>query len=380
MVSDQIPVAPSAELESGDLLAAAARAGTGISDRMLETLRSQGLIPRPRRAGYRGRVPVWRYPPGADQQLVALLAWRERTKDPDVLQVLLWLDGFPIPVAAVCDALARQVRNVIDAIGEEITRHARDLGLDPADETARSHAIETLAGTLAAKRGTTPLVRRTRMRASDRTRAIALLVRVFGLGEAIDGTAHDAASMEQVLGIAPNGRRHSISGEGPWLSTPAEDLFAAAGIVGLPGLAETVATATDPELAAARQTVVALFQYLPLMIRMVGVMFGDDNYAGLAGLGQFDQQPEYVIYLVPMVISMLRAGWKENLDAVTSALQPFPQLAAQVQRILDMPNSQVKANLAGQPAIIRDRVQRLIDAAIEGNFEVDNANGRTEVT
>jgi len=380
MTPDQNPAARSAELESGDLMAAAARAGTGISDRMLETFRSQGLIPRPRRAGYRGRAPVWRYPPGADQQLVALLAWRKRTKDPDVLQVLLWLDGFPIPATAVRDALARQIRNVIDAIGEQITRHARDLGLDPADETARSQAIDTLAGTLAAKRGTTPLVRRTRMRASDRARAVALLVRVFGLGEAVDGTAHDATSMEQVLGIAPNGRRHSISGEVPWLSTPAEDLFSAAGIVGLPRLAEIVATATEPELAAARQTVVALFQYLPLMIRMVGVMFGDDNYAGLVGLRQFDQQPEYVIYLVPMVLSMLRAGWKENLEAVTIALQPFPQLAAQAQRILDIPHSQVKANLAGQPTVIRDRVQRLIDAAIDGDFGVDNPNGRTGVT
>ena len=380
MMSHQNPVAPSAEMESGDLLAAAARAGTGISDRMLETFRAQGLIPRPRRVGYRGRAPIWRYPPGTDQQLVALLAWRERTKDPDLLQVLLWLDGFTIPAAAVRDALSRQLHNVIDAIGEELTRHARDLGLDPADETARKQAIETLARTMAAKRGTTPLVRRTRMRASDRARAAALLIRVFGLGEVIDGTAHDAASMEQVMGIAPNGRRHSISGEGPWLTGPAEDLFGAAGIVGLPTLAEAAATATEPELAAARQTVVALFQYLPLMIRMVGVMFGDDNYTGLAGLGQFDQQPEYVIYLVPMVISMLRAGWKENLDAITSALLPFPQLAAEAHRILDVPDSQVKANLAGQPAVIRQRIERLIEAAIEGRFEADGTNGRTEAT
>lgn len=380
MMPDHNPAAPSTGLESGDLLAAAARAGARISDRMLETFRAQGLIPRPRRVGYRGRAPVWRYPPGADQQLVTLLAWRQRSKEPDVLQVLLWLDGFPIPAAAVRDALARQLQNVIDAIGEEITRRARDLGLDPADELARSQAIDILAGTMAAKRGAAPLVRRTRMRASDRARAVALLVRVFGLGEAIDGTARDATSMEQVLGIAPNGRRHSINGEGPWLSTPAEDLFGAAGIVGLPRLAEAVTTATEPELAAARQTVVALFQYLPLMIRVVGVMFGDDNYTGLAGLGNFDQQPECVVYLVPMVISMLRAGWKENLDAVTAALQPFPELAAQAQRILDMPDSQVKANLAGQPAVIRQRVDRLIEAAIEGAFEVDNTNGRAECT
>jgi hypothetical protein len=372
MTSEQDSAVPAPGMESADLLAAAARAGAGISDRMLETFRAQGLIPRPRRVGYRGRAPIWHYPPGTDQQLSALLGWRKRTKDPDVLQVLLWLDGFPIPAAAVRDALTRQLRGVIDAIGQEISRRARDLGLDPADKTARSQAIDTLAQTMAAKRGTTPLVRRTRMRASDRAHAVALLIRVFGMGETIDGSAHDATSIEQVLGLAPNGRHHSVNGEEPWLTGPAEELFGTAGIVGLPRLAEAVATATDPELSAARQTVVALFQYLPLMIRMVGVMFGDDNYTGLAGLGQFDQQPEYVIYLVPMIVSMHRAGWQENLDAVTSALQPYPELAAQAQRILDMPASQVEANLAGQPTVIRRRAQRLIGAAIEGKFEIDS--------
>jgi len=380
MKPEQDPGTLPAELESADLLAAAARAGTGISDRMLETFRARGLIPRPRRVGYRGRAPVWRYPPGTDRQLLALLGWREHARDPDVLQVLLWIDGFPIPAAAVRDALTRQLGIVTGAIDQEISRRARDLGLDPSDERARGPAIDALAGTMAGKRGATPLVRRSRMRASDRTHAVALVVRLFGLGETIDGTAHDATLIENVLGIAPNGRRHSIDGEEPWLTGPAEDLFGAAGIIGLPRLAEAVASATEAELGAARQTVVALFQYLPLMIRMVGVMFGDDNYTGLAGLGQLDQQPEFVIYLVPMVIAMLKAGWKENLDVVTSALQPLPELAAQAQRIPDMPAVQVDANLAGQPAAVRKRGDRLIEAAIEGKFESDHTKRRPGVT
>jgi hypothetical protein len=380
MTAAQDPVTQHAELESTDLLAAAARTGTQVSDRMLETFRAQGLMPRPRRTGYRGRAPIWRYPPDADQQLLALLGWRERTKDPDVLQVLLWIDGFPIPATAVRDALTRQLASVIDAIDQEISRHARDLGLDPSDTTAQSPAIDALARTMAGKRGTTPLVRRSRMRASDRAHAVSLLVRLFGLGQAIDGPAHDAALVENVMGIAPNGRRHSIDDAEPWLTGPAEDLFAAAGVVGLPRLAEAVADASDAQLAAARQTVVALFQYLPLMIRMVGVMFGDDNYIGLAGLGQLDQQPEFVTYLVPMVIAMLKAGWQENLDAVTAALQPALELAARAQRILDMPNVEVQANLARQPAADRERGERLIEAAIEGKFELNNPNDRTEVS
>ena len=232
---DQDPDTPAAGLESVDLLAIAAGAGAGITDRMLETFRAQGLIPRPRRAGYRGRSPVWRYSPGTDQQLLALLGWREHTKDPDVLQVLLWIDGFPIPAAAVRGALTRQLRSVVDAVGQEIGRRARDLGLDPSDDTGRGPAIDVLARTMAGKRGPTPLVRRSRMRASDRARGVALLLRVFGFGETIDGTVDDAALIENVLGIAPNGRRHSIDGQEPWLTGPAEDLFDAAGIVASPG-------------------------------------------------------------------------------------------------------------------------------------------------
>jgi len=194
-------------------------------------------------------------------------------------------------------------------IEREISQQARRLGLDPADNGARSQAIEALARTLAAKRGTTPVPRHGRVRADDRARAVAFMVRLFGLGETIEGTAAEAAAVERVLGIAPNGRRHAIADTGPWLTGAAEDLFGAASIVGLPGLLGAVTDSSEADLTAARQTVIALFRHLPLMVRMIGAMFGDDNYTGLAGMGQIDQHPESVLYLVPMVIAMMRAGW-----------------------------------------------------------------------
>ena len=106
------------------------------------------------------------------------------------------------------------------------------------------------------------------------------------------------------------------------------------------------------------------------MVRMIGAMFGDDNHAGLAAMGQIDQHPEFALYIVPMVLAMLRAGWNENLDAITSALRPVPELASQAQRILDIPAKTIEANLAGKPAGVRERTQRLIDAAIEGQFDI----------
>jgi hypothetical protein len=136
-------------------------------------------------------------------------------------------------------------------------------------------------------------------------------------------------------------------------------------------LLAAVNDSSDADLTAARQTVAVLFRHLPLMIRMLGAMFDDDNYTGLAGLRQIDQHPESLTYIVPLVIAMLRAGWKENLEAVTSVLRPFPDLAERAQHLLDLPTATLTANLAGKPVEVRERVQRVIDAAIEGQFDAE---------
>lgn len=363
------PVTTPAEPDTAALLRAAAVAGEQVSGRLLETFRGQGLIPRPRRVGNRGRVPLWRYPSGTERQLVGLLRWRQHTKDPDLLTVLLWLDGFPISDLAVRHALLRGLHAMTRIIEREIDQRARRLGLNPADGTARSRAISELAHTAAAKRGTTPIPRHSRLRASDRAHAVSLMIRMFGLGDKIEATAQDAELVERVLGLAPNGRRRSMDGSGPWLTGPAGDLFIAAEIAAIPNLAAAVTDASEADLATARQMVSVLFRHLPLMVRMTDAIFGAENYVGLAGLSQLDQHPESVIYLTPMVIGMLRAGWAENLEAVTSALRPFPELAAQAESILTLPAATVEANLDGQPAEVRARAHRLIDAAIAGQFD-----------
>jgi hypothetical protein len=361
------------------LLQAAEQAGSPITGRLLETFRADGLIPHPHRAGYRGRAPVWRYPSGTELQLVALLRWRYRTKDPDLLKVLLWLDGFAVAPAGVRAALARQLQVMTESMEQEISRHARRLGLDPADGAARSRAIDALSQTIAAKRGATPLPRRSRVAAQDRTRAVTLMIRTFGLGETVQGTAEDAAVVERVLGLAPNGRRNAIADTGPWLTGPAEDLLDAGGIVGLPHLLAAVNEASDAHVMSARQIVAVLFRHLPLMIRMLGAISGDDNYTGLAGLRQIDQHPESLTYIVPLVIAMLKAGWKENLEAVTAALSPFPDLAERAQHLLDLPFATLTANLDGQPAEARERVHRIINAAIDGQFDAEPEREREDL-
>jgi hypothetical protein len=347
----------------------ASDAGHEITDRMLETFRAQGLLPRPRRAGQSGRAPDWRYPAGTEQQLLALLEWRRQTKQPDLLTVLLWLDGFEIGAAAVRAALTRQLRKMIRAFEQEISQQAVRLGLDPDDRESRRQAIDKLAQTMAAKRGTSALPRRGRMRAGERSSALGMIIRLFGLGESIEATPADAAVVERALGVAPNGRRHRIFDADPWLTGPAEDLFAASSITGLPALLQAVETSTDAGIAAARQTIIGLVYHLPLMIRMIGVMFGDENYMGLGNLGQMDGNPDFVMFFAPMVIAMQRAGWDENLKMITAGLATFPEIASQAQRILEMPAEVVRANMAGQTAEQKRQAQRLIEAALEGKLD-----------
>lgn len=358
-------------LDSQALLDAAAQAGIPVSERMLETFRHKGLIPRPRRAGYRGRTPLWSYPPGADAQLVRLLRWRGHTRDTGVLKVLLWLDGFPIPAGDVRAALLNHLRQATRTIEQMINSRAQKLGLDPADPEARTAAIEELARTMAAKRGATPIPRRGRVRAADRSHALAMLVRTIGLGESVDGTPAEGETVERVLGIAPNGRRYSPDGAGPWLTGPAEDLFGTAGIVGFPSMLKTLEDASDDSLRNARQTVNALFRYLPLAVRMMDTLAGQDNAAGLAAMEQVAENPESVMWMLPAVTAMLNAGWNDNLAAITRSLQQFPELAERAQALPDMPKDALDANLAGKPLHVRDRVERIVNAAIEGKFGLE---------
>lgn len=226
-----------------------------------------------------------------------------------------------------------------------------------------------MAGVLAAKRGSNSLPRYGRVRAAERTRAIELILRMFALGERVDATAEDAATIERVLGIAPNGRRHRVYDTEPWLTGPAEAIFDAADVVALPKVLQAMETATDTELETARQFVLVLLRCLPLMARMIAALFANENYAGMAGLQHMDQYPELVLLMVPWVVGALRAGWQENLRAIAAALAPVPELIAQTEQILDMPAKTLEANMSGQSLQAQQTIQRIITAAIDGKLK-----------
>jgi hypothetical protein len=356
---------PRTGLETSDLLGAATDAGYRVSERMLETFRSQGLLPRPARAGNRGRRPLWLYLTGTDEQLLRLLAWREHTKDPRVLHVVLWLDGFPVATSAVREAITAVLREVAAGLDREVAAEAERLSLDP--EADRGQALDSIAARLAAKRTDQALPRRVRITAAERAEAFASLTRLTVLGDPGETTEEHALTVERALGISP-GRRQGFGDAGPWLTGPARDLFDAADFISMPSMTQAVEAATDEELEAARPTAAALFQYLPIAARAVGALSQKENHAGMQGPAAMDDDPKLAVLLVPAVLGFRRAGWQQNLDTITSALEPYPALLADLVTVLEMPQSTVQRNLSSQPAAVVQQANTLINAALDGKL------------
>jgi len=139
-------------------------------------------------------------------------------------------------------------------------------------------------------------------------------------------------------------------------------------MVSVPRLLESAASASDQGLEAGRRSVIALVRILPLATRMTDVLSGRDNTMGLSSLEQVTSHPEVIIWLLPAVVSLTKAGAAENLNALADALEPFPGLAAGAQALLELPAATVEKNLENKSEKERQRVNRVIDAAIDGRL------------
>ncbi|MFE6836699.1 hypothetical protein ACFVFI_17940 [Streptomyces sp. NPDC057705] len=354
-------------LRGDDLLRAGVAAGfSTMTERRLEDFRRDGLIPRPVRVGNDGRRPVWIYPPGSDQQLVRLLRWRERTKDADVLRVVLWVEGFPLALdavrasaTAVMDGLSHELQQVLQA---EASRH----GLDPVAE--QDAVVGAVATALAAQRGERAVPRPIRVPAGERANAVANLLKIFALGTRPDMTEGDAQWIEKVLGVSP-GRRQRVEGAAPWLTGPAGALVGAADFVSLPRMTEVLANATDTEWEDARPSAAALFLQLPVFARAVAAMTGKENFAGLGGHIAFDSEPLMAVLLIAFVLGTRRADWSGNVEDMTDSLARWPALVGEMKQVLDMPQREVDDNLAGHGPEMRDRTRRIIQVLLDGDLD-----------
>jgi hypothetical protein len=52
---------------------------------------------------------------------------------------------------------------------------------------------------------------------------------------------------------------------------------------------------------------------------------------------------------------MFKEGWAENLNALTAALQSFPQLAERAQAISEMPAATIEANVGDKSSAVCER-------------------------
>ncbi|MFD4829209.1 hypothetical protein ACFWPV_05030 [Streptomyces uncialis] len=310
---------------------------------------------------------MWVYPPGTERQIVSLGRWRQRTKDLGVLRVLLWLEGFPIGTSAARSSLVAALHTAEDTLRKHITP-------SPAPAAAPGSAagqepIASLAAELASKRGPDALPRPIRQSAADRVRSVELLLRTFGLGEVPTASDSEAFEIERLLGVAP-GRRHKVDGAGPWLTGSPHDLLSAGLTLALPVLAQTMETASDSELEEARPFARSLFHLMPLAARLIGATHGNDNHAGFGGIAHLDEEPELGPLMVAVTVGMRRTApeMADNLAAIHASLQSVPDAMASIKALLDMPQAVVDQNLAGQPVSVRHRIDRVVEAALEGRI------------
>ncbi|MFB8086853.1 hypothetical protein [Streptomyces sp. NPDC055992] len=354
-------------LRRDDLLRAATSAGFGtLTERQMEEFRYDGLMPRPVRVGNDGNRPVWLHPPGSDHRLVRLLRWREHTKDKDVLRVVQWVEGFPVALNDVRASATVVMENLAHGLEQIFGAEASRQSLDPVDD--KDTVVDSVAATMAAMRGKNALPRPIRLPAGERATAVAHLLQIFGLGTQPDLAEAEAQTIEKVLGVSP-GRRQRVEGAEPWLTGPARALNDAADFVSLPRMAEALADATDADWQEARSPAAALFLQLPVFTRALAALTGKANFAGMGGSIEWDSEPLFAVILIAFVLGARQSGWYDNISNLTDALGQWPTLVGEMKPVLDMPQHQLKRNLAGHGPEMEARTHRIIQALLDGDLD-----------
>jgi hypothetical protein len=345
-------------LTAEQLLRAAKEAGFEVSERRLEDWRYRGLMPRPERVASPGKAPLWLYPAGAREQLIALCRYREKTKDMDAVKVGLWFDGFPIDKPAVRDAIAAVLGRMRDLVERTLLEQAQRA--DEGRPLTQGEAIDKLAHRAAGKHGSRPSPRTIRMPRSDRARGIAFMLRLF-MGYDLGNIESDAKFAEQAMGLSA-GRRGLPQ---RWLEWPAEELANLRSIIALPVLIDAAQTATTEELARARGFARAFVHGLPLIVLFAEALLGP-RAGGLAAAKNIDDQPELICMLVPALVSALRHGYGDNLELLQPTLEEIVATAGPtIAEIAALPDREKEKRISATPASERPTLRRLIKLRTE---------------
>jgi hypothetical protein len=333
-----------------------------VTARTIEYWRQEGLLPKAHRTGQHGKRPEWTYPVEAGEQLAALLRLREKTKQPDVLRVALWFEGFSIEPKRVRTSITAVLGRSLEMFAKEIDKR-RERAVSSEDSTWA--ALEQIGRLLARKRGRNTVPRHGRQTREERDRAMTLML---GLAFGHDGAAarleDDAPHVERMLGLYR--ARRSRAGMGAWLDGPAgEGLDAFAYLGSLPALIETFETVSDEELAASRVSARIMLDGMAAFAHVADAFAVTENAVGLAAIDLFRDEPITAVWMTAFVIAASRSSaLSENLRSIVNALSqdllPVEQRARELAALSAEDLNQQLPELESLPFIEQVRLKRLI--------------------
>jgi hypothetical protein len=326
----------SERLTTDQLLMVATEFDPATTSRRLEFWRNQHLLPHPERTGQAGTRPVWTYPPQAADQLRALFRLRKTTKDPDVLRVALWFEGYDVSTSRARDAMSGYVHKIRAGVERELARRMPTANTD--DEASRWTVIEQIAQVLARKRvGSLPRYGRQPQRRRDRAVALTMGLALSEPRAEKLLNEESALDVEKLLGLTP-GRALRVGDAEPWLSGPATTGLAGfAKFASLTELSAAVESADDTHLEAARANARTLLHGMSFVVRLADAFTGTPNATGITALIQLTQVPDICIWITALLASLARSP--EHADGVTevlAALSALQSVEGQVRELAAM--------------------------------------------
>lgn len=296
-------------IDSAGLIRLASEHGHEVSLRKLELWRYRGLLPRPQRQP-KGRA-VWLYPPGTDRQLLRLLHWRARAQALDAVRVALWVEGFPIGLDGVREAL----QTFVDAALSAVKR-----ALEPAGD--RSTTIDQLASRLAAMRSRAPYPRVVRMSMDDRTRAYGyMLALASGDPQELERRTDDGKRLERMIGL------RSGHGDGLAHLFPLNDSIGRLlPLISVQDIRAAIASASEEEYELVRWIARTVLLWLPMLLTFMRSSVGAKGVALLDAARQRFHDPPAAIHeeitIAMIVLLQAKAPAREEIRRLMAGVTP----------------------------------------------------------
>jgi hypothetical protein len=355
--------AESGGLTSAELLQLVHERGFDLTERQLETLRSQDLIERPSRGPQDGRLPTWVSPPATAEQLLRICALRERTRDPHELAVLAWVYGADMPIDRVRDETLAVLRETSRQIEQELaTEIAKQLpSTDPA--LSRLTAMVSIADRMADLRRKNTILPRFRSADGVRKAAFRLAIYLGVTGEMPPLELGTATDLERLAGVLPRAAHDRVGDSGPWHDGQPIDLEHFASFAGLPALLAAMATATTDELVFARRAIRPLTRGMALISTATAALYGTENHAGLQLFRWKRDRLVLEPLLLALFVSMSRTNLNENLVALVDQIERTTGLIERTaQEVRQAPKSLLRQGFSAMSARQKEQYLRLAAA------------------